>query len=561
MKKPPKKNEVNRQWNDSRCRITSEKTQDGRLHIFGTYYHLDAAFKFSLRQQKNGNSAMRGTISIISKKDGHIMQLEGRRKAEILKKLQEERPNYLASLDGKRIEELNLSTSVNSNSLDIDCIKSSIARGALRLYSEHATQIHRESGEIARPETITPLTAAHMHVDEFMEKNHRALSKQKFEQYRRDILSSCFVLPHVPMATFNCSMVKRIMHNARFSKQKEKLLKNFWLFCIQANICIGSLPFVTEAKKKPSPDVSIRNATRPNSLSLEDQDASYNLLYHDPNGGDCGYALMLWGGFSAKDACKLFWKDVIWYEGHIDYVRIKFYRPDFVGATHDYTAPIFPAGAKILRKRYETLRASFNKDDLDSMPIVSQVFNPSKAMNADALVQEVLMRLRTIGLQYESIFNIRKKEGSQVAVSRRLLKNTYDNNVYHLCALSEEVGTAKFLCKESLTNNTTDDHYASFSSEEAGERLHAYMSFVTPEESIDFVDEKPKKLPDGRVQHTYAPETTRQRVGHVGHYRLQPGEEIVIKCPHGAKGSVTTRAYNEDGSLRRKTQKRKNDTK
>ena len=171
------------------------------------------------------------------------------------------------------------------------------------------------------------------------------------------------------------------------------------------------------------------------------------------------------------------------------------------------------------------------------------------------------MRLRTIGLQYESIYNIRKKEGNQISVSRRLLKNTYTNNVYHLCALSEEVGTAKFLCKESLTNNTTDAHYASFSSEEAGERLHAYMSFVTPEEPIDSVDEKPKQLPDGLTKYIYSPETTRQRVGHVGHYRLQPGEEIIIKCPHGVKGSVATRAYNEDGTLRRKTPKRKTDTK
>lgn len=241
-------------------------------------------------------------------------------------------------------------------------------------------------------------------------------------------------------------------------------------------------------------------------------------------------------------------------------IRIKHSRPNLVGATHDFTAPIFPAGALLLRKRYLSLVEKYDEETLKKMPIVSQRSNPKKAMTPDALVAHTTMRLHSIGLSYASLQALGKNTPEKIAVSKLLLHNTFLNNIYYRCALESEEGTAKFLCGESLSSNTTDDNYTCFSDEEAGERLHNTMSVLTPEQAID-ADDSPKVLLDGRVQYTYAPETTRQRVGHVGVYKLQPGEEIVVKCPHGVKGSVTTRAYNEDGSLRRKPQRKSRDVK
>ncbi len=199
-----------------------------------------------------------------------------------------------------------------------------------------------------------------------------------------------------------------------------------------------------------------------------------------------------------------------------------------------------------------------DEETLKKMPVVFQSGNPKKAMTPDALVAYTTMRLHSIGLSYSSLQALGKSTPEKIAVSKLLLHKTFLNNIYYRCALESEEGTAKFLCGESLSSNTTDDNCTCFSDEEAGERLHNTMSVLTPERAID-IDDSPQNLPDGRMKYTYAPETTRQRVGHVGVYRLQPGEKIVIKCPHGVKGSVTTRAYNEDGTLRRKTQKKKRD--
>ena len=49
---------------------------------------------------------------------------------------------------------------------------------------------------------------------------------------------------------------------------------------------------------------------------------------------------------------------------------------------------------------------------------------------------------------------------------------------------------------------------------------------------------QPRELKEGnnRIVLTYAPKRKREFVGITGTISLAPGEEITIKCPHGAKG-------------------------
>jgi len=196
------------------------------------------------------------------------------------------------------------------------------------------------------------------------------------------------------------------------------------------------------------------------------------------------------------------------------------------------------------------LNEKYSEDELLDMPIVSQVSNPTKAMKPDALVQHVNMRLHTIGFSYETLNSLREENSERIAISRLLLHNTYANNVYNLCALRDEVGTAKFLCHESLSSNTTDDHYTCFSDEEAGERLHTIMSTVIPEMKIDPVKVNPSDVPNGSEIFVYTPKTNRYRVGNVGIFNLKPKEEIVISCAHGVKVNIITHGYNENGTFR-----------
>lgn len=543
-------------WQNPQSYIKSEYDQSGKLIVFGQLIYHGTEFRFRLTQQHTGGAVMRGSVSVLDPDGYHIMQVSGSKKAEVIEHIEQTRPEYFKQMIGKRMPELNMSTNVYCNSLEIAVVKERVSKAVLRLYTKHAVQIHRAYGEIARPETITPCLAAHKYVDKYMEKTHAKLTEKSYNAYRQAILLMCMELPYVPMSTFKVSMVQSYFETKAVSQHKRDLLRRFWEYCQQSKIYIGPFPFQTKQKKKLSPSKAIRNAIRPDDLSIAEQDRLFDLINSSPTGGDTGLALQLWGGYSAKQACTIMWGDIIWTEGHSDYVRVRYFIHDLVGATHNFTSPLFPAGALILRNRFIKLSEKYTNQQLSRMPIVSQEKDPTKAMSAAALVQYTTMRLHSIGLSYEAMKALHNIN-PDIAVSRLLLTNTYAKNVNLRCSLLEEVGTAKFLLHESLSSSVSDDHYTCFTDEEAGERLHTIMSCVIPEEAIGIDQEPIVLLPDGQVQYTFTPETTRQRVGHVGQYTLKPQEEIIIKVPHGATGSAIVRGFNDDGTLRRKTKSKK----
>lgn len=538
-------------WSDARSYINTSYSARGSLTVRGLFFYHGAEFRFSLTQQVGGRYVMRGTVSAISPADGAVLQVKGHEKSEIIKKLA---PEYIEKMASKRIPELNVSAAIYCDSIDIEQIKVNIQKSVLRLYKEYASQIHRSLGEVARPDTITPSIAAHKFIDRYLEKRHPTLKPKSCETYRRDILDMCSAMPHIPMKDYSVSTLKKWAAWPDLSNHQKELLRKFWMFCIDSKVCLGKIPFPPKEKRIISADVAIEKMERLSILTLEQQDALYDLMITSPTGADCGIALKLWGNFSFKIACSFKWSDVVFASNHDDYVRIKYTRTDLAGATHNYICPIFPAGALILQKRYKELCKIYAEDALSQMPIVSRVRDPSMRLATSALTQTATMRLHSIGLTYENLHMLRKKNNN-IAVSNLILENTYAYNVYVRCDLGDEPGTAKFLLHESLSSNITDDHYTSFTSDEAGERLHTIMSFVIPDSPIEEVI-SPISMINGKTKYSYVPETTRQRVGLVDSYILQPGEELIIKCRHGVTGSASVRALNPDGTLRRKTRKK-----
>ena len=156
------------------------------------------------------------------------------------------------------------------------------------------------------------------------------------------------------------------------------------------------------------------------------------------------------------------------------------------------------------------------------------------------------MVLHSIGMSYEHFHNLSKSSTKGIAISKMLLRNTYVKNIYSNCGLLFEEGTAKFLCRQSLSSNTTDDHYTSFTDKIASIHLHDYMSFVIPQIELNSNDcANPTVLPNGNELHTFTPHTTRHRAGLIGSFKLKPGDEILIKCPHGVTGTAKALKYKE----------------
>lgn len=139
-----------------------------------------------------------------------------------------------------------------------------------------------------------------------------------------------------------------------------------------------------------------------------------------------------------------------------------------------------------------------------------------KAMTANALTQYGATLLRTIGVGEETLMKLKVPK---VAVSGRIFYNTYVKNLVQRCGLANDPGTVNFMLGQSLSGSVTDDHYSSFTSELASERIFTALKAAGPLEDIDQLEEQ-IILENGRTQHIIAPENTRQRIGVVADVTL-----------------------------------------
>lgn len=558
-------------WGDPRSYLTSSTDKNGLTHIRGNYFYNNCDFKFSLVEQKNNkNYLFRGRISPISAADGQILQLRGKARAEKLEALtknsatdshgisivQKSNPHESSNSPSnlrRRIPELNITSEINVNSKDISSVKDAVSKAALKLYETYGIQMHHIQGKVARPDTITPAVAAFTHVDAYLRTHHKKIKEGKsLNNYRRMIVATCSQFPHIPMCQFTVQMVKRILSEKPFSQQAVRLTSKFWAYCLALRICEGICPFPEERVVKTTPETNQTSLNRRTELSLSEQDNLFDLLHIHHSGGDCGIALQLWGGCSATTAVKLTWEKVIFCSGHPDYVRIKIRHDDRAGATHNYTRPLFPAGALILLARHEELLAQYTPKQLSKMPVVSCVSNPKKAMKSDDLVRYSTKVLRSIGIT-DILFAQLRRSKAKIAASRRLLSNTYVKNITTRCGIKDDAGTIAFLIGGAL-KNVSDDNYTAFSDEEGNARLHTIISAVQP---LFDLDQPPDVtlLENGTELHQFAPDTTRERVKVSCAIQLAPGEKIIVRCSHGITGDVQARGLRDDGKPRRKTQK------
>ncbi|MEY8318899.1 hypothetical protein AALB19_16515, partial [Oscillospiraceae bacterium 50-58] len=531
-------------WNDPRSYI-KRTDANGQTTYKGTFVLNGAEFRFSLNQQTTGKYLMRDRVSAISPEDGFVLQVVGGEKKRRLNRQmaplsdQETDPqesNTDAPVQSKRanrLKELNVTTEVYGQSLAEETVKINVEQAVHRLYTKHADLIHRRLKTSSRPDTIIPCVAAALYAEDYIAINHRSTADSTKKAYAKAIKDNYVLMPAIPMAKVTTKKMKQYLDSHPVGSNTLRLLNGFWAFCLAKGICIGVNPFPDTKKRKLSVTTKQARALVPDELSIRQQDILFTKLMSEEVSGDsCGIALMLWGGFSAKDACAFNWEDIIFNQGQPDFVRVRYYQNDKAGATHDYTRPLFPQAARILLRRYSELTIKYTPETLFKCPIVSTKQSYKKAMTASALTQYGAMLLRTIGVSEETLMKLKMPK---VAVSSRIFYNTYVKNLIQRCGFANDPGTVNFMLGQSLSGSVTDDHYSSFVSELATERIFTALKAAGPLEDIE-EPETPIIYKDGQEQYTITPENTRQWIGVVADITLQPGEELEIVCPHGISG-------------------------
>lgn len=504
-----------------------KQSQNSGLFTFrGKFSQNGILYEFSLREQRNNAYLLRGSIAVIDPSTGKVLKIIGKRRDEWVAK----HPNQSPDTAGRALD---VRANVLLRSLDIDEVKKGIACAASKLYQREVALIIRAYGSVVTPATITPLLAVAKYANAYLKAKHKRKTDSTISKYKSSLSNIATQLPGKPMRDISTKEVVAAFKACKASNDNKKRFFAFWEFCIDGSYCIGTNPV-------PIPDTNhhtasaMKKAMCADSMSPKQQDKFDELLLSHSCGLHCGIALMRHGGFSAKIATEFKWGNVIWGDD-LDYVRIQYFREGIMGATHNYTAPLFPTGALVLRKRYEELKKNFSEKQLSKMPIVSSDSNRKEALNSALLLEHTKPLLRTVGFTDEDFKNI--SASGTGAVASRILLNTYKQNLNTNCGLKNEQGVAQFLEHLSLQGYTTDEYYTSFVAEESGVHLLNILRCLQPLSQISNKDSI-KNLPQNKEEHILFPNDTRQCVGCVASLKLAPGEEIIIACPHGVTGHI-----------------------
>ncbi len=510
-------------WNNKNAVFAKAKD---RYAFSGTYLYRGLQFPFSISEQKQGKYLMRGHIGIVSPVDGYLMQLNENTQVATVKVPGEKAVKHPAK------SVIRAEIYCNS-SCEMD-IKVAIADAAEKLYLKNLPTILAQQKRTVRPEKISPAAAAYLYAQKYVADTYKGAS-QETSQKRVETLKKMFAsLPDISMRDYLLNRILEWKKGKKLSKENQKAMMDFWEWLLKKGYAVGQNPFPPLPKKTVSPKVKQMRAQLPEELDVEQQDTLYTQLCKDPpSGAKCGISLMLWGGLTASSAVKLHWYDVLIKD---DTVQLKIKREPS-GPTQNYRRPVFPQAAEFLRQRYDKLCQRYDVAEVAKMPIVSQVKNPNKAMSANELIQASGTLLRRLGVS-EATFAAWKSPG--LAVSSRILSNTYEKNITTRCGFGREnKGIQNFLMGHSLVGDTTSGNYTSFTCDEAVDRIVASMAALGPERKIPSVKKK-EKLPDGMERRVYTPCTTREILTvSDGVVLMMPGGSFECSCMHGVTPTLS----------------------
>lgn len=459
--------------------------------ISGAYYICQSEFTFHASPAPPGAKyKLQGSISLRAA-NGGVMKLSGKEVRKVL----------------------------NIKTNDAEYMKQYIAEKAQVIYAEHAKQIQLPGIGFVDKNTMTLAIAGDHFAPNFIFENYPNASERKNKERIKSLKIMCSLYPPIAMRDLSKNQVYGVISEFGLSKEDVNLLNKFWNYLIKKHAIACANPIDDHVKKKPSTKSLAASAKSSGVLSIEQQDELFAALIASPSGLACGAMLEL-SGLSASEACEAKWKQIVFDKTRSDFVQFKIRRDDLAGATHNYTRPLLPTTSLVLRQQYTELLKKHSAAALAEYPIVST--DSGQPISPDHLRDYVVDILRDFKL---SAFSSGSKDATN-----QVLQRTYAYDLSVVCGLDQDIGSNEFLLGRKLST-VTDDHYASYSSPTAQDRLYTILHVLAPEQPIDTPPDT--KTPAGQTVHVFAPKTTREIAGAVIEIDLAPGEEIRLDCPHG----------------------------
>ena len=392
---------ISKGWN-TKGSYFIRSSSNGKTKIEGVYMLNSIPFKFSMASRESGRYPLRGTIRALDS-NGKKKKKRGREAQDIIN-------NQGAN------RKLDIRKDIQCTLASDTIIKECIVSAAERLYFDNNVLMGVQLESLTSPDTITPYIAAQKYAREFVVECHPKLLDDKFEKAVQKIIRDCQRLPAVPMCTLTVKRLKDTMKRVKLGRMAQEELHKFFGFCLDYGVYEG-INFIEKPKKKRKTGKEKQiMATRVDELTPELQDAFYRALEMNINGTSASVALLA-SGIDKKEIVELKWKDLTFHKEKKDYVVIHLFRQRKLSATYDYSRPLVPRSAIIMRKYYETQKSKYSGTIEDKY-----VFPHSKLKNnhiAPAAVIENATRILTrIGVSY-GILGQLHREDRKTAAARR----------------------------------------------------------------------------------------------------------------------------------------------
>lgn len=457
------KQKVQDKWDDKNSTYKEDRDNtSGELNSCKGICHFNGInFKFSISHKAVRGYALRGSVKVLDPNTAYILtepQASGKEK------------------------ECSCSLYIRDAKTSKSDIQATIIGKVKHLYSKHANAIMNSSHKFASTTAITLPFLFNVHQDKWAAKCKiiKKSSKRSLNS-ATNLLSEYFLLfakKHVSeISAYEIESV-RTSFDGKISRA-ENLASDFWSFCHDYKLIAPELdnPFKM-ARPLPS-EPNKKSSDRNNTVSLSiSQELEFRGLIEKNKTHPLyiGACLILYGYLGSKDVFATTWNHMFFDKSNPLLCCIQIIDRSTSHSTHDFTRPIFPYAALILREYYNYLLQSteMTREELNACSIMADCHG-KVCYSPKELTAFCRNIMSAIGVSHTSLSNA-GKSNPKAGAGITILHATYRTKLAETCRMEEQDPDAyTYMLCNSLTGKTTADHYRSFSSAEGITLLYKYL--------------------------------------------------------------------------------------
>lgn len=569
--------------------VKTKRVKDGKL----TKFSCDVGYmdtKFFANVHRASSKKEYGyvlQVSVVSPDTHRILQAGGKRYNDFLKKLDnkldaakvlientdpdtpefEKAQKAVALLEfkkeklrmGKPLEELNATGSSYLKSDDEKIIKKEIEKLVMRLYGDYQEDIFKAFKRTISASDLHARTSYDMYQNDFFASLPATTSKV-LQGKKNTLKHLCNDLNAVPISALSESEMNRVFIGLKGDAAgKMKLVEKFFDYVGENGGYVGINPvtrFLGRKLLKGKKGAALKLYKRQSShLSVKAEQRLHAYLTQHILDDDLALAIALVKGFKMEmdRILTITWQDIC-IEG--DEVRIRDYKPNYTGGTHNYTRPPTRETADLLIERYNHLCQDQGKTKLKKLLIVPACGKTMKEKKA-ALTGYFRRVLGSVAVTQEDFAKAIDPENPKASggAGYALLCKHYVYTLQEKCGIIANSGLGCYVMSMRIYDTTTD-YYLCLSDDSGNHHLQVVMRRAQLD-STERVDVPPiTEIESNTAYHDFL-------VRAVGHESLNAvsskkqifipaGSMVAIRSKYGVRGflkfsntpkSTTTGSY------------------